>query len=61
VLQFIVLTAAVLIVVPLAFNRIGGVSTFVSSTPETFLKYLTGNTPLALLLHSEYIMLFFGW
>lgn len=42
VLQFIVLTAAVLIVVPLAFNRVGDISTFVSSAPNTFFNLLNG-------------------
>jgi SSS family transporter len=36
VLQFVVLSAAVLIVVPLAFNQVGGVSGFVSKVPEGF-------------------------
>lgn len=36
VLQFIVLTAAVIIVVPLAFQEVGGVSGFVASAPDGF-------------------------
>ena len=36
VLQFVVLSAAVLIVVPLAFDQVGGVSGFVSKVPEGF-------------------------
>src|SRR5690606_1077221 len=36
VLQFVVLTAAVLIVVPLAFNRVGGVDEFLTRVPEAF-------------------------
>lgn len=36
VLQFIVLTAAIIIVVPLAFDRIGGVEQFFLSVPENF-------------------------
>ncbi|EOR94167.1 putative sodium-coupled permease [Arcticibacter svalbardensis MN12-7] len=36
VLQFVVLTAAVIIVVPLAFDRVGGVDQFLASVPESF-------------------------
>lgn len=36
VLQFIVLTAAIVIVVPLAFERIGGIDQFFASVPENF-------------------------
>lgn len=36
VLQFVVLTAAVLIVVPLSLNKIGGMDNFVSQAPENF-------------------------
>jgi Na+/proline symporter len=38
VLQFIILTAAVLLVVPLLFVEAGGVGAFVSATPEGFFK-----------------------
>ncbi len=36
VLQFVVLTAAVLIVVPLSLDKIGGIDNFVSRAPESF-------------------------
>lgn len=36
VLQFVVLSAAVVIVVPLAFEQVGGVSGFISQAPEGF-------------------------
>ncbi|WP_440874416.1 sodium:solute symporter family protein [Thalassotalea sp. PLHSN55] len=36
ILQFVVLTAAVLIVVPLAFDKVGGISSFVNQAPEGF-------------------------
>lgn len=36
VLQFVILFAAVLIVIPLAFNRIGGVTEFIGKAPERF-------------------------
>ena len=36
VLQFVVLTAAVIIVVPLAFDKVGGVSSFINNAPDNF-------------------------
>lgn len=36
VLQFIILAAAVIIVIPLSFNHVGGVITFVESVPDMF-------------------------
>lgn len=36
ILQFVVLTAAVLIVVPLAFDEVGGISSFINQAPEGF-------------------------
>lgn len=36
VLQFIVLTAAVILVIPMAFNEVGGVSNFLQKLPEGF-------------------------
>ncbi|HXI01517.1 MAG TPA: sodium:solute symporter family protein [Sphingobacteriaceae bacterium] len=36
VLQFVVLTVAVLIVVPLAFNRVGGIEPFLNTMPDGF-------------------------
>lgn len=36
VLQFIILFAAILIVIPLAFDKVGGVSGFVNAVPDTF-------------------------
>ncbi len=36
VLQFIVLTTAVLLVVPLAINKVGGVNSFIQASPEGF-------------------------
>lgn len=39
VLQFIVLTAAVLIVVPLSFDKIGGINAFVAKAPERFFEF----------------------
>src|SRR5690606_16687256 len=53
VLQFVVLTAAVLIVVALAFDRVGGVSTFIQEAPEGFFN-LTGGE------YSVWFMVAFG-
>lgn len=36
VLQFVVLTAAVIIIIPLAFDRVGGIGGFVQNSPEGF-------------------------
>lgn len=41
VLQFVVLTAAVLIVVPLAFDNVGGIGSFIQEAPDGFFN-LTG-------------------
>lgn len=39
VLQFVVLTAAVLIVVPLSFDKIGGIENFISQAPDDFFNF----------------------
>lgn len=39
VLQFIVLTAAVLIVLPLSFDKIGGIDNFIEKAPEHFFEF----------------------
>ncbi len=41
VLQFIILVAAVLIVIPLSFDKIGGVSSLFDATPEGFFRIVT--------------------
>ncbi|MCK5705401.1 MAG: sodium transporter, partial [Cyclobacteriaceae bacterium] len=41
VLQFIVLTAAVLIIVPLAFNKVDGVGSFIQNAPEGFFNLVS--------------------
>lgn len=47
VLQFVVLAAAVIIIVPLAFDKVGGVSGFLESTPDNFFALTTDEiTPL---------------
>ncbi len=39
VLQFIVLTAAVLIVVPLSFDKVGGINNFIANAPDRFFEF----------------------
>ncbi len=41
VLQFVILAAAVIIVIPLAFAKVGGVSGFLEKTPEDFFALTT--------------------
>ena len=41
VLQFVILTAAVLIVVPLAIEKVGGLEHFISSAPKDFFDWTT--------------------
>jgi SSS family solute:Na+ symporter len=42
ILQFVILTAAVLIIIPLAFGAAGGVSAFLEKAPEGFFKVVNG-------------------
>ncbi|MFC7526681.1 sodium:solute symporter family protein [Parapedobacter sp. GCM10030251] len=61
VLQFVVLTAAVVIVVPLAFDRVGGISTFVDAAPEGFFNLTGGEyTPWFIAAFGLYNMVFIG-
>lgn len=39
VVQFVILTAAVMIVIPMAFKEVGGASTFVQKAPNDFFKF----------------------
>lgn len=39
VVQFVILTAAVLIVIPMAFQEVGGVSSFVEKSPDKFFNF----------------------
>jgi len=50
VLQFIILTAAVIIVVPLAFGRLGDVSSFITEAPQTFFKLTNGEYTLGFII-----------
>ncbi|SFW66788.1 transporter, SSS family [Cellulophaga fucicola] len=59
VLQFVVLTAVVLIVVPLSFNKIGGVDAFISKAPDTFFQFVnTEYSPLFLVAFGLYNLFF---
>lgn len=61
VLQFVVLTAAVLIVVPLAFDRVGGVSAFIETAPEGFFNLTGGEyTVWFMVAFGFYNMVFIG-
>jgi len=61
VLQFVVLTAAVLIVVPLAFDKVGGVSQFVQAAPEGFFNLTGGEyTIWFMVAFGFYNMVFIG-
>lgn len=42
ILQFVVLTAAVLIILPLVFNEVGGISNFLSEAPDGFFNLTNG-------------------
>jgi solute:Na+ symporter, SSS family len=50
VVQFVILTCAVLIVIPMAFTEVNGVSGFVQSTPEGFFNFTNDDFPISFLL-----------
>lgn len=52
VLQFLILTAAVVIVLPLAFERIGGTDTLFRQTPEGFFRPAAGEYTWGFMLAS---------
>lgn len=61
VLQFVILFAAVVIVVPLAFDKIGGVGTFFEKVPEGFFELFEGEyTPGFVIAFAIYNMFFLG-
>ncbi|MFR9566469.1 MAG: sodium:solute symporter family protein [Rikenellaceae bacterium] len=61
VLQFVILTAAVIIVVPLAFSRVGGVSGFIEGTPTGFFELFSDEyTPWFLIAFCIYNLFFLG-
>ncbi|MFA4867779.1 MAG: sodium:solute symporter family protein [Pedobacter sp.] len=42
ILQFVILTAAVLLIIPLAFTEAGGVNTFLNKVPDDFFNLVNG-------------------
>lgn len=59
VLQFIILTVAVIIVVPLAFMKVGGVNELFNSAPDTFFKLVNGEYTWGFILAFGLYNLFF--
>lgn len=59
VLQFVVLTAAVLIVVPLAFDKVGGVSSFIQEAPPHFFDLFNQEYSVGFLIAFAFYNLFF--
>lgn len=59
VLQFIILTAAVVIVVPLAFGKIGGIEAFFTGVPEGFFNLVSGEYTWPFILSFGIYNLFF--
>lgn len=61
VLQFVILFAAVVIAVPLAFDKIGGVGTFFEKVPEGFFELFEGEYTLGFVIaFAIYNMFFLG-
>ncbi len=61
VLQFVILTAAVLIVLPLSLDQVGGMSTFLETAPDTFFNVFNGEyTPLFIFAFIGYNTIFIG-
>lgn len=61
VLQFVILMAAVIIVVPLAFEKAGGVSSFIDAAPENFFQIVNAEyTGWFLFAFAVYNMIFIG-
>lgn len=61
VLQFIILTAAVIIVLPLSFGKIGGVENFVNQAPPEFFHIFSGEyTYVFIIAFALYNTIFLG-
>ncbi|WP_066631857.1 sodium:solute symporter family protein [Labilibacter marinus] len=59
VLQFVVLTAAVLIVVPLSFDKIGGINNFIQQAPDNFFNFVNDEySPMFLVAFGLYNLFF---
>ncbi len=59
VLQFIILTAAVLVVVPLAFQKVDGITAFIQNSPEGFFNFFSGEYTLGFIIAFGLYNLFF--
>ena len=59
VLQFIVLSAAVLIVVPFSFTKVGGVSGFMERVPDTFFHFFNQEYSVGFLIAFAFYNLFY--
>lgn len=61
VLQFVILTAAVLIVLPLSIEEVGGMATFVDTAPATFFNAFNGEySPIFIVAFCFYNIVFIG-
>jgi SSS family transporter len=61
VLQFVILSAGLIIIVPLAFQQVGGLDQFTSSVPEDFFRLTNGEyTPWFLFAFLFYNTIFIG-
>ena len=61
VLQFVILTAAVIIVIPLSIDRVDGITTFIQSAPDTFFHFLNGEYTLGFIIaFGVYNIIFLG-
>ena len=59
VLQFIVLTVAVLIIVPLAFGKVGGISSFIQKAPVDFFNFFNHEYSIGFLIAFAFYNLFY--
>lgn len=59
VLQFIILTAAVVVVVPLAFKKVDGISGFIQNAPDDFFNLLSGEYTSGFIIAFALYNLFF--
>lgn len=50
ILQFVILAAAVIIVVPLSLEKIGGITNLVSETPDSFFNLLNGEYTIGFII-----------
>lgn len=61
ILQFVILTTAVIIVIPLSFDQVEGVSNFVSAAPEAFFSALSGEYTIGFIISfAVYNTIFLG-